>query len=213
MNKMSFVVGESDILPLIHDFNTFCSYIEEHRITLTKKGEVLGKKDLFELNSRMFYKKNVSTPDFQQLSYPLLNMLFHLCLYGKLYRKQPDLNGNIFFIKTERKNEFDTLNNFEKYLFLLEIYWSQFDFGEFYQSRRYYDYIDGMEKIVKTAAHKRPGGTIVKGAFTGDPEHDYMLARLYHFVYHMSFFGFWIYEEIEAIDKKQYPDIRSSPSS
>jgi hypothetical protein len=52
-----FVAEEKHIAPTINDFETFCSYIDQQRPKLSQRMEVLGKKDVFELNAKLFSEK------------------------------------------------------------------------------------------------------------------------------------------------------------
>lgn len=195
-----YVVDESTIKPLIEDFETFMDYIDKNAPKLTKKGEVLGNKLLFELNDKMIHKKDVSKPTFKQKSYPLLSLLFDLCTGGGLYMKQADERGNLYLKATERKEEYCRLNIYEKYMFLLETYWTHMDFGKLLGNSFLYDF-SSVNSILGLAALNNEGDRIVKGTFSGVSEDDPIFIRLTLFIYHMSFFGFWNYKEIEYKDK------------
>ncbi|MBS4031236.1 MAG: hypothetical protein KGZ63_07450 [Clostridiales bacterium] len=123
-------VSEKDISASVNDFTVFCDFVEETKPVLSKRRGVLGKNDLFEINSLLYYKKEVDAPNYQLESYPVINLIFNLALLGRLYVKAADEKGNVYFTKTIRKDEFDALNICEKYAFLLETFWTRYDIEE-----------------------------------------------------------------------------------
>ena len=113
------------------DFDIFCNYIDNNRVKLTNKREI-GRKDLFEINKSLYFKSDVSSPNYPQKSYELINLLFHVCKNSKLYRISGDPNRNTYLVRTNRMADVDKLNGYEKYVFLLETYFIYFkskDFG------------------------------------------------------------------------------------
>ena len=86
---------EQAIRNTIDDFQKFCRYIEENKPVLTKTKIQLGKKDLFEINALLHFSKDVAAANYQQESYPFINLMFHLATGGKLYRITAGLKGNI----------------------------------------------------------------------------------------------------------------------
>jgi hypothetical protein len=103
-------MNEQAIRNTVDDFQKFCRYIEENKPVLTKKKTQLGKKDLFEINTLLHFRKEVAAPNYQQESYPVIDLIFQLCIGGKLFRKTADAKGNISLTGTPGKAEFDQLN-------------------------------------------------------------------------------------------------------
>jgi hypothetical protein len=200
INTIKF--DKSIIQPLVEDFETFMDYIDKNNPKLTKKGEVLGKKILFELNEKMIYKKEVESPTLQQMSYPLISLLFELCLGSKIFIKQADEKGNLYLKPTHRKEEYSILNVYEKYIFLLEIYWTNMDFDiVFGEGCSLYE-LYSIKNILQVVADNNEGDIIAKGTFSGREDDDRTYRVLTPIIYHMAFFGFWDYKEIEYKDKK-----------
>ena len=60
------------------DFDMFCNYIDNNHVKLSNKREI-GRKDLFEINKSLYFKSDVSSLNYPQKSYELINLLFHVC--------------------------------------------------------------------------------------------------------------------------------------
>jgi hypothetical protein len=101
---------EQAIHNTVDDFYKFCRYIEENKPVLMKAKTQLGKKDLFEINALLHFRKEVAAPNYQQESYLVIDLMFQLCTGGKLFRKTVDAKGNISLTGTPGKGEFDQLN-------------------------------------------------------------------------------------------------------
>jgi hypothetical protein len=56
--------------------------------------------------------------------------MFNLAVLSGLYRKAGDDKAEIYLESTSLKLQFDNLNKYEKYCFLLETFWTKFDFME-----------------------------------------------------------------------------------
>jgi hypothetical protein len=193
----SFVVEEKHIVATINDFDTFCSYIDQCRPKLLQRMEVLGKNDLFELNNQLFFRKDVSAPHFLQESYPYIDLIFNLSLLSGLYRKVGNDKAIIYLESTTRKTEYDGLNPFEKYYFLLEIFWTKFNFMK---TMRWGT--GTFDQLTKTFSESKPGQELVKGAISERKEYDPIYTYLSTFVYYFKFFGFCSFEPIVSGDKK-----------
>jgi hypothetical protein len=62
-------MNEQAIRKTIDDFHKFCRYIAENNPVLTKAKTQLGKKDLFEINALLHFRKDVAAPNYQQESF------------------------------------------------------------------------------------------------------------------------------------------------
>lgn len=192
-----FTAEEKHIALTVKDFNTFCNYINQYRPKLTQRVEVLGKKNLFELNAQLFFMKNVSAPNYVQSSYPVIDLLFRLAILSSLYRIVGDDKTNIYLESTSYKIEFDGLNNFEKYCFLLETFWTKFDFMEIMRWG-----IDSLDQFTKTISESKPGQKLVKGTISKRPDYDPFFSYLSEIVHYFNFFGFCSFESIISENKK-----------
>jgi hypothetical protein len=193
-----YKVSDSVINNTINDFIVFCEFVDEKKPILTKSKKKLGKKDLFELNSKLLNKVIVNEPKYQQESYPVIDFMHSLASLGKLYLKTNDGNGNIILAKTTRKDEFFRLNIFEKYAFLFETFWLNYDFNETNILTFYNNYLD---KIIKVLSMKKPGDLLVKGAFSDSIMDDPIFSYYSVIIQYLSYFGLCDYLLIKT-DKK-----------
>ena len=113
-------------LEIVNDFKEFCNYIENERPVLSQKKGALGNKDAFNLNARMYYKRDVDRPSYQQEHYYCLDLLFSLALEGQLFVKVKDEKDRLRLQGTKRLEQFQQLNRYEQYIFLWETYWCCF---------------------------------------------------------------------------------------
>lgn len=183
--KTNYKATKQDIIATVNDFMSLCHFIEERKPILSKRMEVLGKNDLFKLNGLMNFRKDVAAPNYQQESYPVIDLMFNLAVLGKLYLKTGDLKGNVYLLSTARKDEFDALNSFEKYSFLLETFWTQYDFTEISGWGN-----DPITEIVQTIARSKVGQILIKGAFSKRRDHDPVFSYNSILVQYFSYFGF-----------------------
>lgn len=193
----NYKASEQDVLATVIDFQTFCHYIEERQPMLSKQKEVLGKNDLFKINGLLHFRKEVSAPNYQQESYPVIDLMFNLAVSGKLYLKTGDIKGNVYLERTIRKDEFNALNSFEKYSFLFETFWTRFDFTE---GLRWGD--NQIQNIVAKLAKSRPGQKLFKGAFSNRKDFDVVFSYNSIFIKYFNYFGFCNVEEILFEPKK-----------
>lgn len=194
-----YKVNEKDISATVNDFTAFCDYIDEKKPILSKRKAVLGKNDLFEINSLFYYKRDVTAPNYQQESYSVIDLIFNLVLLGKLYVKAADSKGNVYLTRTERKDEFDALNIYEKYAFLVETFWTRYDIEEIMRSR--YG-VNPVEEVVQTFAASVPGEKLEKGAFSQRTDYDSIFSYLSVLVRFFNYFGFCNYVPIIEVNKK-----------
>lgn len=200
LNRKDF--DQSAIQAIVDDFATFIDYIVKNRPKLTPKGEVLGNKVLFELNEKMLFQKKVNSPTFQQKSYPLISLLFDLSIGAEILVKRADEKGNLYLELTTRMDEYSRLNVYEKYIFLLEMYWTYIDFELVFGRSAFLIDIQSIVSVLQIIADNRQGDLIAKGTFSGNDDLDAVYSQLTPIFYHMAFFGFCEYEEIDNKDKK-----------
>jgi len=180
-----YIVNEQDISNTVNDFTTLCNYLEQKKPKLSDRKLVLGKNDLFALNKELINKKEVSAPNYMQESYPVIDLMFNLAVLGKLYLKTGDEKGKVFLTSTERKVEFDNLNLFEKYAFLLETFWTLFDF----KCIRY-DGINGIGDIIDGLRKSIAGKELRKGAFSKRKDFDSAFSINSVLIHYIGYLGF-----------------------
>jgi hypothetical protein len=193
-----FVTEEKHISPTITDFNTFCNYIDQQRPKLSQRMEALGKKDVFGLNAKLFFRRDVSAPVYLQSSYPAIDLMFNLAVLGGLYRRTGDDKADIYLESTSLKLQFDKLNIYEKYCFLLETFWTKFDFMELMRWGEV-----ASDQFTKTISESKPGQKLVKGSFSKRPDYEPLFSYLSVFVHYFSFFEFCSFEQLANTKNKQ----------
>ncbi|MDP3011848.1 MAG: plasmid pRiA4b ORF-3 family protein [Candidatus Hydromicrobium sp.] len=187
------------IVKATDDFNKFIKFIESEKPHLSAKRGVLGKKDSFKLNQILYNKKDVSKPNYNQDQYPIIDLMFSLALAGGLCIKANDEKEKAVLLKTSANNDFKNLNMYEKYVFLLQTYWSKYDFDA-----KFSRFLNGISiyNIFTVLANAYKSQRIVK-------DNHLNTCMLYSeessFFYHLNFFGFGDYELNDA-DKAFYKD-------
>lgn len=197
ISNSKYKASELDIIATVNDFEILCSYLAEKRPMLSKQKEVLGKNDLFKINELLHFRKDVAAPNFQQESYPIIDLMFNLALLGKLFGKTGDARGNVYFEGTHRLLEFKDLNSFEKYFFLFETFWTKLDFTEAMSWRD-----DQILQIVQKFAKSQAGQKLTKGAFSKRRDHDLVFSYNSVLVKYFSYFGFCTFVPIVFEPKK-----------
>lgn len=119
---------EKNILPFIKDFDTFINFILEKDPNLSDKKQVLGKNDCFELNSQLNFKKKTDKASYIQEQYITIELMFLLATESKLFLVEINSKNKFKLVKTSQLDEFIKLNIYERYVFLLECFWTKYDF-------------------------------------------------------------------------------------
>lgn len=180
-----YQVKEQDIQIAVNDFEVFCGFLEDKQPVLSARKVMLGKSASFEVNALLHHRKEVSAPKYLQESYPIVNLMFHLVINGKLYVRKGDEKGKVHLVATPKKAAFDRLNTFEKYVFLLETLWIWEDlehletFGDV-----------PIDIAVRGIAASSPGEVLVKGAFSGESEMDPLFSYHDVIIHCLEYFGF-----------------------
>ncbi|QQK79032.1 plasmid pRiA4b ORF-3 family protein [Salicibibacter cibi] len=178
-----------EINTTLNEFETFMRYIEKERPLLSQKHGVLGKKDAFRLNASLNYKREVKGPHYTQAQYPEIDLMFFLATAGKLYAKGNNERGKPVLIETDAMKEFKTLNPYEKYVYLTQIYWSKYGFNErtekYVSLVRFYDQLESIHHV--DLGEKIP-----------EPDSYFYVEwqdKGVTFFHHLRFFGFGEFEE------------------
>jgi len=118
---------EKNILPFIEDFDTFINFILKKDPDLSKT-QVLGKNHCFELNSQLNFQRTAIKASYNQEQYISIDLLFTLAVESRLFYIQINSKNKFKLVKTASLEEFLNLNIYEKYVFLLEVFWTTYDF-------------------------------------------------------------------------------------
>ena len=183
----------------IKDFEKFIEFIEAEKPILSAAQEVLGRKDCYNLNMLLENKKDAEKPSYNQDKYFAIDLMFTLSLVSKLFIKASDEKGKVRLLKTHNLESFLNLNEYEKYVFMLQTYWTKYDFEIKFEG---YHRIVSFYNVLAKIASAKERDIIVKEQL------DYsniMYSTGAAFFHHLKFFGFG---ELELIDgaKGRYED-------
>ncbi len=116
--------------PILADFHTYINYCEAHRLVVTKKNEVINRKDVFALNEQMQEKNLEATIRMNQSSYMQLHLFQHLCLEGRLFGINREKATTFYFEpQPEKLSYFRQLNQTEQYFYLFKTLWVYSNWG------------------------------------------------------------------------------------
>lgn len=145
---------EKDILLFIEDFETFINFILEKDPDLSNKTETLGKNLCFELNSRLHFQRTAIKASYTQDQYIAIDLFFTLAVESRLFFIQANSKNKFKLVKTACLEEFLNLNIYEKYVFLLEVFWATYDF-EKELSYNIFELFELLNVISKTNGHSK----------------------------------------------------------
>jgi len=129
MRDYMLTITENERTSILKDFAAFIQYLKSHPIALTKVNEFISGKDLFELNKQMTHPFPNTVIRTTQNFYPLFHLFYHLILGGNLFQKVYE-KGRLVLKPTDRLQLYEDLKPAEKYLFLLETFWTDTDWDE-----------------------------------------------------------------------------------
>lgn len=144
-------ITETEPVPLVKDFGIFCHYLGVNNPSLTRKGQNLMKKTLYEIDQLLSHP----TPENSQSSnfYPHLTLYYHLALQGNLFIKTPLLTLQ----QTGRLADYEQLTPPEKYFFLLETFWTDMNMEKSLDGFQMSLPIPEIQRIMKSLSRKSPG--------------------------------------------------------
>ncbi|QXE20687.1 hypothetical protein [Clostridium sp. 001] len=145
---------EKDILPFIEDFGAFINFILEKDPDLSNKTQVLGKNLCFELNSHLHFQRTAIKASYTQEQYIAIDLFFKLAVKSRLFLIQINNKNKFKLIKTVCLEEFLNLNIYEKYVFLLEVFWTTYDFEEELR-HNVFEFIELLNVISKTNSYSK----------------------------------------------------------
>ncbi len=196
----------SAIKHTVDDFDSFLDFIASENPPLSLKRGELGKKDSFRLNQLLHYGKDVCRPNYTQYHYPAIHLMFFFALEGGLYVKTYQ-QGRPRLVKTSAYQQFRQLNLYEKYTYMLQAYWTKYDFSNQFSGylcvNYFYDFFEAM------ANSKQPQWVMEEGLFEQHP----IGAKDSYFFQQQHFFGFGDYQlqdQQEAPYKDSVKDFRVS---
>jgi hypothetical protein len=204
-------VSETEPTPIVRDFGIFTDFLSNNRVVLTPKNQQLAKATLYQLNKLMATYVTEDNPNFNQFSYPLLNLFYNLALAGKLLRKV-QAKGNRYELQpTERYSSYQALRTVEKYFYLLETLWIQVDWKELNPTHGRDDVGLNMENVFKFVSQQVPN-KVIKVDSAQNEIFKELLDSLNRHVLTLSFYGLWEVtkdEEAASILYSKY-DFRAS---
>lgn len=148
---------EKNILPFINDFDTFINFICEKDPNLSNTKQVLGKSDCFALNSQLHFQKSVTKASSNQDQYEAIDLFFSLAVKSKLFLIIINNKNKFKLVKTSRLEEYLNLNIYEKYVFLLEYFWTNYKFEEELKND-----IIAFGKLIYVISRSKPENKILK---------------------------------------------------
>jgi len=194
-------INEVSSVPLVKDFDAFITYLVENKSYLTQKKQFLPPRVLYHINELMSKPNRENTPRTGQELYPLLHLFYFLVLYGKLFKKVFEGSQKVKIQKTDRVKEYLNLTPAEKYFFLLETLWVDFNWNKLGARVRVESIIWRVTNVLEFIAKRSPGETIFldklgKREFPNFPLFDDF------FMLYLSFFGFFKLTRNEELYKK-----------
>lgn len=183
----------------IKDFGKFIEFVEAEKPILSATQEILSRKDCYNLNMLLENKKDVEKPSYNQDKYYAIDLMFELSLSSKLFIKVSDEKGKVRLLKTNKLEDYLDLNEDEKYVFMLQSYWTKYDFEIKFD--RLHN-IAAFYNILANIANAKEGDIIIKEEMNIS---NIMYSTGAAFFHHLKFLGFG---ELELIDgaKGRYED-------
>ncbi len=187
----------------INEFEKFIEFIKCEKPGLSAKKGVFGKKDSFKLNQILGYKKNVNKPNYTQDQYPVIDLMFLLALAGRFYIKANDEKGKAVLVKTPALESYQRLNLHEKYVYLLQTYWTKYDFDANFGR---WEPASSLRSLLTLIANADAKQRIIKD--------DYNPTRFFYSegapIFHqLRFFGFGELELIDGVKFRYEDSIRA----
>jgi hypothetical protein len=185
-------LDDDDNLTIVKDFERFCKFIDTNTPPLTQKRGVLSNKDAFTLNNSLFFKREVPSATYRQDQYYGLDLLFELALTAGLYRKVFTNSQKFILQRTERLAGYEELNEHEKYVFLLETFWCDYDFEQMFAKYSLSSGASLIRNFLITLIKATPGTPLKDIKYIED-----CFSRDFKIVIRFSCFGFCTYEWVE----------------
>lgn len=121
---------------ILYDFDRTIEYLCTNNPKLTNAKEVFPIQALIDLNKIITSPYELSMRP-QQEHYPFFSFIYYLTINSKLFKKQKE--GKVKVLQnTDYLDIYSTLNNTEKYFYLLEVWWCNFNWNNLYYSKFYF---------------------------------------------------------------------------
>jgi hypothetical protein len=187
----------------ISDFDEFINYIEENKPKLTSKVGVFGKKDSYRINSLIKYRRDVDGPKYNQDQYPIIDFMFEMVMISQLYYKGNNEKDKSTLVETPYLKKFFGLNDIEKYIYLLENYWTKYEFHVKFDSVYY---LDSYYKFFIDVSKAKSGERIIKNENT--------ISRIMYswgalFLHQIKFLGFGDLEMVDGAKGRNEDTIKA----
>jgi hypothetical protein len=207
-NNNSSESFEDHISPLVGSFEIFMQeLIDREGLPVSEKTRSLAPKDLFRLNGLLHFQSRHVTVRSKQENFPLAHLLYKLSLDGKFASFQRRKGKTHLVVDEDYYKEFLKLSLAARYVFLLEIFWTQMDLDALREN---------LMSIMTNSdvfglAQKYPPGTVLypfRPAISTDKKVTYRLYLPYLPAYFLWFFGFYamdIPKSAPKVDKYTFP--------
>ncbi|MHB1628615.1 MAG: plasmid pRiA4b ORF-3 family protein [Bacilli bacterium] len=194
MNQKTSLSDEIAGLPLLANMDAYLDYLATHRVALTKRAQWLSRKNLRAINEMLPFPEPGLTEHKDQDAYPLLHLLYHVTVSGRLFRRGSDA-GTVTLQATERYAVYGAMNPVEKYVALLEILWVNCDWHALQggsSNRAPTGY--AINAACSDLSRLQPG---MKQTISPEGEEklpwEFTLRELEYFLDYFAWFGFWVY--------------------
>ncbi|ADG05594.1 IS1096 element passenger TnpR family protein [Kyrpidia tusciae] len=184
--------------PLCRDFETFMDYVGRSEVAVSKKNQWLSRRVLYELNGLVSRPEPGATPNKDQISYPLLHLLYHLGRAGRLLQVEAHKANRWILKPTERYEQYQQLSLVEQYIFLLETFWVDVNWSDMVRDTRMWELppLDSTFRVLL----RLPSDRVSRLAADDDGDDNterirYLLWYMGEFVDYFAAFGFWTFEE------------------
>lgn len=190
-----------DMSTLCKDFETFMDYVHASPVQVSKRNKWLSRKPLFELNQQMTHPTPDAAPNKDQIYYPILHLLYHLSVSGRLLEVDTRQASKWVLRRTDRYETYQHYSLSEKYMFLLETFWVDIEWKDLTRDPREmlleYSIDQVFRHVLSLPVHRSTRLTTME---TGNML-QYKLREIGDFVHHFATFGFWSFEESSKRDR------------
>lgn len=171
---------------IIHDFDKFIEYLFIQTPKLTDSKEILPIKSVIDTNKLLKAPQVLSSRP-QQEHCPKINFLYHLTVHSKLFVKEKKGKKTVLK-KTEYLDIYSSFTDIEKYFYLLQSWWCNFNWSVLYNFREYEDFQSTLEIVLNTI--KKNGND--KWINSNNIENSFMIKRLHReLVMTFEYLGLW----------------------
>ena len=131
---------------LLYDFDKTIEYLYANKTKLTNAKGIFPIQTVIDLNQIITSPYKLSTRP-QQEHCPFINFIYYLTINSNLFKKQKEGKKQVLQ-KTEYLDIYNTFNNTEKYFYLLETWWCNFNWTNLYNFGLYEELEMNLSVIV-----------------------------------------------------------------